>query len=307
MKRALAATTLIVVVCLALTGRASAWDSGTHRLITRIAVRLMPPSAAQHFFELNLHQLEQYSTDPDTKLKDRYGRAEERRHYIDLEIYGPNPWAELLPDRHEMIAQHGVATLDRSGTLPWTIEDVADASQRAWLRGDCNGVLKQSGYLAHYIGDASQPLHSTIHYDGYTRSDRGVHMRIENAVDDESRELARPVKDNVSVQPVSDVWNVTIAEIREANTHVKTLIETDRVARGQAGNDHDKYRAILMHQQGDLIERQLARAASVLAGVWYFEWQKAGSPKGCGGAYFVPIEHGNGASSAAPDAGIPSQ
>jgi Zinc dependent phospholipase C len=304
MKRGSATAIAAILIALALVSSARAWDSATHRLIARVAVASMPQSPAQEFFESNIRLLQQYSTDPDTKLRDLYGKAEARRHYIDLEVYGPNPWAELLPDRLAMEKKVGIPTLDRSGTLPWTIEEVANTSERAWLAGNCGEVLRQSGYLAHYIGDASQPLHSTVHFDGYDASDRGVHLRIENAVDDESRELYRPVKQDVSVQPVIGIWNTTIAEIRDANTQVKPLIDADRYARQQSHGDKDRYREILMQQQGDMITHQLARAASVLAAVWHFEWQRAGSPKVCSGGFgFVPIE----GPSAVRLAGIPSQ
>jgi hypothetical protein len=302
MKRA---ATAAILVILAMPSAARAWDSGTHRMITRIAVAVLPASSMQSFLEEHINPLQEFSTDPDTKLRALYGRAEERRHFIDLEVYGPNPWSELLPDRRDMDRVFGAATLDRSGSLPWTIEDVANALQRAWMKGDCGAVLRQSGYLSHYIGDASQPLHSTVHYDGYDRSDRGLHLRIENAVDEETRELTLPVRQDVSLRPITSVWDVALAEIRESSIHVESLIDADRYARMHAKGDRDEYRRILMREERDLVEHQLARGVSVLAEVWSFAWQRAGQPKVCGGdgVGIVPIR----GSSSRASAGIPSQ
>ncbi len=282
-----AAPTIALAVALLIPVRALAWDSGTHRLITRIAVRALPRSIPRRFFEANLDRLQQYANDPDTKLRERYGAAETRRHYLDIEVYDSD-WSALISDRAAMVRKYGYKTLDRSGTLPWTIEEVAEASERDWTRGDCEGVLRESGYLAHYIGDASQPLHMTIHYDGLTGEDRGVHARFENAVDAETRSLARPVESEVTLTPIDQVWNRVIAEMRRSYGLVQTVIDTDRYARSHA-SDREEYRDVLMSQQRGMIEHQLADASSVLAEVWIFAWKQAGSPNPCGSGGFLPI------------------
>ena len=81
-----------------------------------------------------------------------------------------------------MRQRYGDATLERSGTLPWTIEQVSASIALSWRRDDCRAAETLSGYLAHYIGDASQPLHSTRYYDGIGE-DRGIHARLEFATD----------------------------------------------------------------------------------------------------------------------------
>ncbi|HUA32034.1 MAG TPA: S1/P1 nuclease [Candidatus Binataceae bacterium] len=259
---------------------ALAWDSQTHRMIADLAIATLPPSRLKDFFSANSETLQQYSTYPDTVLRDRYGRAEERRHFIDLEVYGSDPWSVLVPDRAAMIKKFGVATLDRSGTLPWTIEEVADESRREWKSGNCPQVLRLSGYLAHYVGDASQPLHSTIHYDGYNYRDRGVHARIEKAVDLDLNDIYRESSMVPSVVPVSSVWDVATAEIRDASKHVNELIEADRSAR-RGSDDREDYDRKLMKLERPLFAWQIHRAASVLASIWLYEWHQAGSPIVC--------------------------
>jgi hypothetical protein len=275
-----AALTIALAIAALIPARALAWDSGTHRLITRVAVRALPDSAPLAFFNDNLGQLQQYSNDPDTKLRERYGVAETRRHYLDIEIYDSD-WSALVPDRAAMVRKFGYRTLDRSGTLPWTIEEVAKASERDWARADCAAVLRDSGYLAHYIGDASQPLHMTIHYDGFTPADRGLHARFENAVDAETRSLTSQVEKDVSLTTIDQVWNPVIAEMRQAHGLIQNVIDADRYARSHS-SDPEQYRESLMKQQRAMIERQLADASSVLAEVWMFEWKQAGSPNSCG-------------------------
>jgi hypothetical protein len=170
-------------------------------------------------------------------------------------------------------------TLQRAGTLPWTIEGVSDQLEIAWRRGDCDAVLRLSGYLAHYVGDASQPLHSTIHYDGYAR-DRGVHARIELAVDHSLPELEPLAVREIRIEPINDVWTPAIAEIRDANALVGAVIRNDRAAR-DAGDYGNEYQRALMRQDAATFARQIARAASVLASIWLYEWRRAGSPAAC--------------------------
>jgi Zinc dependent phospholipase C len=295
-----AALAIAFAIASSIPTRVLAWDSGTHRLITRVAVMALPRSAPLSFFDENLGPLQQYSTDPDTKLRERYGVTETRRHYLDIEVYDSD-WSALMPDRAAMVRKYGYKTLDRSGTLPWTIEEVANALEHDWARGDCKAVMRDSGYLAHYIGDASQPLHMTIHHDGITYADRGVHARFENAVDAETPTLMEPVQRDVDLKQIDQVWNPVIAEMRRAFGLVQTVIDADRYA-GSHSSDPKQYREVLMSQQRGLIEHQLADAASVLAEVWIFEWNQADRPISCQPGY-VPTA----ASSDTTNAGIPSQ
>lgn len=213
-------------------------------------------------------------------MKKRYGKAEDRRHYIDSELFGSDPWSALNPDSKKMHQRFTYRTLARAGTLPWTIEAVSDQLEGAWRRGDCDAVLRLSGYLAHYVGDASQPLHSTINYDGYRR-DRGIHARVELAVDHSLRELEPMATRQIRVEDINDVWTPVIAEIRDANGLVGTVIRDDRAARDAGDYAGSAYQRAVMHEDAATYARQIARAASVLASIWLYEWRRAGSPATC--------------------------
>ena len=60
----------------------------------------------------------------------------------------------------------------------WRVLNAAEAREtdpgkRAWYREDRLRrealILRDIGYLAHYVGDGSQPHHTTIHYNGWNR------------------------------------------------------------------------------------------------------------------------------------------
>jgi hypothetical protein len=104
---------------------------------------------------------------------------------------------------------------------------------KAWRDRDCAGAVEQSGYLAHYVGDASQPLHSTRYYDGYA-GDTGVHRRFEGTVDRQAPAIARLARKQIHVQKIDSVWSAAMGEIRDANALVPRVIESDRAIRTEA-------------------------------------------------------------------------
>ena len=267
-----ALATLAIVIARA---PAFAWDSVTHREITYLAIRALPPSTLKDLFLHNARQLQYFAVQPDV-IRAKYGDESEKiRHYIDLEIYGSDPFEALVPDRAAMVKRFGEPTLLRSGTLPWTIVDFSDGFEQEWSRGDCHELLRLAGFLAHYVGDASQPLHTTRHYDGY-EGDRGVHARVERAVDLDIRQVSSGAEPQIHLLEIDSVWQTAIAEIRDSNSHITELLQDDRAAR-----QSPDYDAALMSRAQPMIAGQIARAASVLASIWIYEWKRAGSPAAC--------------------------
>jgi hypothetical protein len=135
-----------------------------------------------------------------------------------------------------------------------------------------------SGYLAHYVGDASQPLHTTIHHD-CSRAQRGCHERIENAANHRTREIERAAQPEVRVSDISGVWPATLGEITRAHALVGRIASDDRNAR--AYGIGAAYAGALFSEDSALFNMQIADAASTLASIWLYEWKQAGSPSQC--------------------------
>jgi hypothetical protein len=282
---------LLAVFAILPAGSAHAWDSATHRLITRLAVNALPPSQLRNAFEASSAALQEYSVEPDSVLKARYGKAEARRHYINIEYYdrySKDPFSFLDQNRQAMERRVGLRLMNRAGTLPWTIEELAGASAQAWRRGECAEMIRQSGYLAHYVGDASQPLHTTIRYDGYRR-DRGIHARIESAVDRSVNAIGAEAAPQVRVVEISGVWTLEIGEMRQSYGLVQAAIDADRAARRTAGDRGVAYAHALIEQHGAMFATQIARGASALASIWLYEWKQAGSLDRCA----APVQAGD--------------
>jgi hypothetical protein len=273
---------LLVLLVLQLSAAvARAWDSHTHQLIAALALEALPSSPLKETFSSWGPLIEKLAIEPDTVLRPKYGDAEARRHYIDLEYFGRDPFTALDPDYTVMRRKFGERILERSGTLPWAIESEAVAMASAWRAGDCDAMLHRAGYLAHYVGDASQPLHSTKDFDGPAPSDRGMHARLEAAADRVVRRIAARDAGKQSAQPITSIWPPVIAELRQANGLIAQIVANDRALRGGSGMSEAEYDKALMDRELPLLARQVGDAAEVLSSIWLFEWRQAGQPATC--------------------------
>lgn len=269
-----------IAICLT-AAPARAWDARTHRLIARLAVEALPENSLKRIFEMHDAELQEEAVAPDEILRPRYGKAEAIRHYIDLEYYGSDPFAELRPDRATMEREYGTQTLEISGTLPWTIDEIARAVERAWSKGDCAQAILFSGYLAHYLGDATQPLHTTKYYDGWSQ-DRGMHSRLEGASDRSIEEIEQLARPQVHLEKIASVWSATIVELKHSHALVEATMDADRAARAATGAKRgDDFDRALMQREIPMVAQQVAEAASTLASVWLYEWDHAGNPGAC--------------------------
>ncbi len=280
-RRAILGALAGAILALAVAPSARAWDSRTHRLITRLAVDALPAGSPRATLVANESALLEASVAPDEVLRPLYGKAEGMKHYIDLEYYGADPLAALNPDLGVMEREYGIRTLERSGTLPWTIEATAGELGGSWRSGDCAHAIQLAGYLAHYVGDATQPLHSTKHFDGYAE-DRGVHARFERAADYNVWRIERMAGPDVRLTPIASPWDAAIAELRASHPLVDSVIAADRAARSETGSRSGAYfDRVLMAQELPMVERQVALAASTLGSIWNYEWKRAGDPAAC--------------------------
>ena len=201
---ALTALTLGIAV-VAAPAVVSAWGNTGHRTIGMAAARALPdempaflrtPGAVAEIGEL--------SREPDrTKGGGQpHDRERDTAHFIDMDddarvISAAGPSIDALPrlksEYDAMLTAAGL-DVDDAGYLPYAIWDgyqqlvrdfatwrvlnaaearEQDPGKRAWYRADRLRrealILRDMGYLSHYVGDGSQPLHTTIHYNGWNR------------------------------------------------------------------------------------------------------------------------------------------
>ena len=89
------------------------WGDEGHRIVIEAALRALP-QPVRSFYAAQLPFLLAHGSDPDDwSLLDP---DEARRHYIDLELLGEDPLADLPATYHEALARYGPETLLQAGT-----------------------------------------------------------------------------------------------------------------------------------------------------------------------------------------------
>lgn len=191
----------VALAALAVSSQAQAWGSTGHRFIGRLAVEALPaevpaflrtPQSAAKVGEL--------AREPD-RWKGS-GKAHDSDldpgHFMDLDdngkIAGGLTLDSLPPTRAEYETALRAVGVDswKAGYLPYSIVegwqqlakdfaflrvDVAaarttkNAAHKAWFTVDAAErrelILRDIGVLGHYVGDGSQPLHISAHYNGW--------------------------------------------------------------------------------------------------------------------------------------------
>ena len=205
MKR-LVLTLVAVAVVAATPAIVSAWGNTGHRIIGVAAMRglseelpafLRDPGAVAEVGEL--------SREPDrTKGAGQpHDRERDTAHFVDLDDNGhvmnaSGPTLSELPqlksEYDALLLAAGIEVND-AGYLPYAIMDgyqqlardfatwrvlnaaearEVDPGKRAWYREDRLRrealILRDIGYLSHFVGDGSQPHHMSIHYNGWDRN-----------------------------------------------------------------------------------------------------------------------------------------
>ena len=185
---------------------ARAWDYEGHRLVNQLALASLPtnfpafvltPAARERITFLS-GEPDRWRNTPDIPLKHFNGPD----HYLDIEDLAPmgSKPSNVSPLRYVFTAQLAVAreknpgafpSIDASrdsdqtkafpGFLPWTITEYAGKLKSAFsclrefeqhgtaeeVANAQANIIYLMGVMGHFVGDGSQPLHTTRHYNGW--------------------------------------------------------------------------------------------------------------------------------------------
>jgi hypothetical protein len=190
-----------VAVGAAMAGQALAWGDVGHRMVGEEAMRALPdylpdflrtPQAVANVGE--------FSREPDRWRNSGKVHDDMRDpgHFVDLDDDGntlAGPGLDALPltlDDYSAAARAKGTTLFKAGWLPYStmdayqqvVKDMAqwrvlsflegketDRTKKAWYHADRlrreEVMQRDLGVLSHYVGDATNPMHLSIHYNGW--------------------------------------------------------------------------------------------------------------------------------------------
>jgi len=302
---------------------AGAWDYEGHQTINELALASLPADfggfemtpAMKARIEFLAGEPDRWRNVSDLPLKHFNGPD----HYIDLEditLYGLTP--ETLPImRYDFVADIALAraahpekfpsidptkdadhTRELEGFLPWTITEYfeklkSDFGTLKALRqyggtpveianaeADCVYTM---GVMGHYVGDGSQPLHTTRHFNGWVGDNPkgyttrpNFHSWIDGGYFKQTGGLnvdaligkIHPAEKIANVDAPDGMFRDVVAYLAEQNKFVEPLYEMEKD--GQLTGDGEKGL-----EGRPFLEGQLVKAGQMLGNLWLTAWLDA--------------------------------
>jgi hypothetical protein len=267
----LPAAFLVLILC----GNAHAWGWRTHEIINRRAVELLPEPAHAAWSPFAA-QLVAHANDADDR-KDT-SREESPRHFINIDVYGPPPFATVSHDRQALEKEHGVDEVRRRGILPWAIEETYADVVTALRAGDWNQAAIRAADLGHYVADAHQPLHCTKNFDGQFTGSKGVHSLFEVTMLDRYLEESMLAAQTPIPEREEGPAELCFRWVSAAYGDIDTILDADRAARALDSSLEDRYVEHLWEGTREVAVRQIDSATRDLAMLLQAAWVEAGSP-----------------------------
>ncbi|MES2704361.1 MAG: zinc dependent phospholipase C family protein [Bacteroidota bacterium] len=274
----------------------AAWGVWGHDHINRAAVLALPQEMGLFFYN-HIDYITQESTVPDLRKYTLNDKAENPRHYIDLEKYDYTTPAAMPQTLSEAQAKFTKDSLDKYGILPWYIEDMVGKLTEAFKKKRKAEILFLAADLGHYVADAHMPLHTTFNHNGQLTGQQGIHAFWESQLPElfgKTYKLctgeAHYVK-NVR-QTIWEVVDSSFALVYPLLvTEGKMRKDNPEEKRYEKGPDgqfkknkfnqpvHTYEYAHVYHELlGGMVERQMRKAIIVTSGLWYTAWVNAGKP-----------------------------
>lgn len=215
--------------------------------------------------------------------------AQAPEHFINFEL--ADALAPLPHNRFDFLAKAYAAGRrpDKIGLLPWQTQEVWERLKSALrdyrelkAKGKETGPVEQviafyAGWLGHYVGDGSQPLHTTVQNDGWMgpnpngyTTEHGIHLRFEGAfVSANLRSLDVDSKMTPVRAIKGNIFDADIAYLRRSRTYVDELYRLDK-DEGFEGAGTAASRAFTAER--------LAAGASMLRDMIYTAWLRSADP-----------------------------
>ena len=268
---------LVLLSVIACPRPADAWGFAAHRYIMAAAIPRLP-AALRPFFEANRAEIVEHAIDPDL-WRTAGWEIEDKRHFVDLDAYGPYPFADLPHTEADAVAKFTRAFVDKNGTLPWRTQEIYGKLVEAFTQkaGYSRENIKFfSSVIAHYVGDAHVPFHAALNYDGQLTQQWGIHSRFESELFERYRSqlVVRPG----APVPVSSVQELIFGSLTESYTFVQPILDADKLA--VAGRDvyDDGYYMRLFAKARPILEGRLADSVRDVVSVITAAWVEAGRP-----------------------------
>jgi len=270
-----------------------AWGNEGHRIINRLAITNLPADAPAFLrSEAAVTEIEYLGPEPDrwrSPAEPELVAAQAPEHFIDLEpadALGPLPHRRL--DFEASVFASGQRP-EKIGLQPWEATEVWErlkAALREYRRlasehQDTHSVeqvaIFYAGWLGHYVADASQPLHTTVQYNGWTglnpngyTTEHKIHWQFEGPFVGaciHAPEVQAKMTTARAIQ--GDVFASYVSYLRQSATYVERVYQLEK-AGGFIGEGSAESR--------EFTADRLAAGASMLRDMLYTAWVESAKP-----------------------------
>ena len=301
---------LVVIAVTLGAAEAHAWEERGHDLVARVAARIvaqrMPNTPLAKILVSKENMLGHLANVPDIVWRGgdkAVAAANAPTHFIDWDSIVQAPTMSSVPHDYasamKLAKDHNLDLAKDVGTAPWRVQQLITLMQQAFAANDVDKALLYGGLAAHFVGDLSNPWHTTQDYDGWAMGEGGVHGYFEGEL-----VTAQPLSFDAAIldqaikkQPAKalvakvgdDTLLIALAESVDAYSYLADVraLDTKYALVGKStGAKSDKDRKPALRKAPDAVAQffeprlreRLATAADVLATLWMNAWEAAGKP-----------------------------
>jgi S1/P1 Nuclease len=278
------------------------WGSKGHTMINKLAVESLPADVPAFLRTPEaIAEIAYLGPEPDrwrSRAEPELSAEQAPDHFIDMEFaerIGTLPrrrydyiaalyaYAAAHPDQAQEMRP------ERVGFQPYITEEVwqrlksamrdyrqLSAQPGADTRPVEAAILFYAGWLGHYVGDGSQPLHVTIQYNGWVgpnpngyTTEHHIHSKFESDFVDAAVNASDVQPLMTPLRPIGDEWDDYLAYLHQTGSLVEKTYQLDKAhAFDGTGTPEGKQFAA----------ERLAAGASMLRNLMVAAWVKSAEP-----------------------------
>jgi hypothetical protein len=270
-----------------------AWGNEGHVYVNRVAAQKIPADMPR-FLRRAVAEIAYLGPEPDrwrNPAEFALKNSQEADHFIDLERV---PWLDPLPrGRYEFyrkLYEKRAATTEhpddylpeRVGLQPYIVAEIYGRLKAAFreyrqLKSTHQptapveqAIIFYAGWMGHYVADGSQPLHTTIQYNGWVGPNPNgyttlheIHAQFETAYVSariRANDFARLVH---PPERIEEPFSGYIAYLKQSNALVEKVYALEK-----AGGFREKGSP----EAFEFTTHRLAAGAQMLLNLWYTAW-----------------------------------
>jgi len=282
-----------IIVAIFQSGFAFAWGNEGHVYINRVAAEKIPLTMPK-FLRKSVVEIAYLGPEPDrwrNPAEFALKNAQEPDHFIDMERVS---WLDSLPqgryEYYRKLYEKRAATTDHAddylpehvGLQPYITMEVYGRLKAAFrdyrqqlAAHQSTAAVQQTiifyaGWLGHYVADGSQPLHTSIQYNGWVgpnpngyTTQPGIHAQFETAYVGANIKAADFTGIVSTAEQLKDPFKDYIAYLKQSYGLVENVYALEK-----AGGFTGKGTLAAF----DFTTHRLAAGSQMLLNLWYTAW-----------------------------------